>query len=165
MKIGQLKKHNIDIMFLMVLFLIFTFSAVSVLLMAVNSYRSVAYANEENASARIATSYIREQVRYHDDMGAITLSKLEDVDCIKMSEGEGVNLYIYEYNGFLMELEAKDSAGATPDFGNKILQIKALDLSEQDGVIDAEITDIKGESFDVLIGVKSMEVESDEKQK
>ena len=162
MKIGQLKKHNIDIMFLMVLFLIFTFSAVSVLLMAVNSYRSVVYANEANANARIATSYIREQVRQHDEAGEVSLSKLDGVDCIKMSEGDGVSLYIYEYNGFLMELEAKDTAGATPDFGSKILQINSLDLTEDNGIINAVITDTKGESLDVLIGVKSTEVESDE---
>ncbi len=162
MKKGQLRRHNIDILFLMVLFLIFTFSGVSVLLMAVNSYKSVVFANEANANARVATSYIKEQVRQHDKAGAITLGKLDGEDCIKMSEGEGYSLYIYEYNGFLMELEAKDSSGATADFGNKILEIKDMTLDEKDGLLDVTILEKSGDEMNMKIGVKSTEVESDE---
>ncbi len=162
MKKGQLRKHNIDILFLMVLFFIFTFSGVSVLLMAVNSYKSVVFANESNANARIATAYIREQVRQHDEAGAITLGKFDGNDCIKMSEGEGYSLYIYEYDGFLMELEAKDNSGATADFGNKILEINDMSLDEKDGMLNVTIQEKSGEELNMKIGVKSTEVESDE---
>lgn len=161
MKKGRLQKHNIDIMFLMVLFLIFTFSAVSVLLMAVNSYKSVVYANESNANARTATSYIREEVRQHDANGAIGVGSIDGIDCIEMSE-DGYSLYIYEYQGYLMELESKDGAGATADFGNKILEINSMKISEKDGLINVLIQDKSGANQTVNIGVKSAEVESDE---
>lgn len=162
MKKGRLNKHNIDIMFLMVLFLIFTFSAVSVLLMAVNSYKSVVYANETNANARTATSFIREEVRQHDSEGLVGVDSMDGVDCIKMSAASGYSLYIYEYQGYLMELEAKDGAGATPDFGNKILEINSMKISEEDGLINVVIQDKSGSDQTVSIGVKSAEVESDE---
>ncbi|WP_028242838.1 DUF4860 domain-containing protein [Pseudobutyrivibrio ruminis] len=130
--------------------------------MAVNSYKSVVFANESNANARIATAYIREQVRQHDEAGAITLGKFDGNDCIKMSEGEGYSLYIYEYDGFLMELEAKDNSGATADFGNKILEINDMSLDEKDGMLNVTIQEKSGEELNMKIGVKSTEVESDE---
>ncbi|MCR5580701.1 MAG: DUF4860 domain-containing protein [Pseudobutyrivibrio sp.] len=157
-------KHNIDIMFLMVLFLIFTFSAVSVLLMAVNSYRSVVLANEANSSARTASAYIREQVRQHDAEGAVTLDTFDGIDCIRMSEGEEYSLYIYEYDGYLMELETKDDSGATADFGNKILQVNSLKFAQGDtpNTISVQVVDSLGEEQLVTIGIKSMEVGSNE---
>jgi hypothetical protein len=152
-------------MFLMLLFLIFTFSAVSVLLMAINSYRSVVIANESNANARTASSYIREQVRQHDKNGAITLDTFDGNDCIKMNEGEGFNLYIYEYQGFLMELEAKDGAGATADFGNKILEVNEMEiLSNEPNTITVRIEDASGNKQDVIIGLKSVEEQANEEQ-
>jgi hypothetical protein len=147
----------------MVLFLIFTFSAVSVLLMAVNSYRSVVLANEANSSARTAIAYIREEVRQHDAEGAVSLDTFDGVDCIKMSEGSGFNLYIYEYDGYLMELEAKDTAGATADFGNKIMEVNSISFSQgENGTINVQLEDSLGAKQDVVISIKSKEGQSNE---
>ncbi|MCR4567628.1 MAG: DUF4860 domain-containing protein [Pseudobutyrivibrio sp.] len=177
MKKGRIQKHNIDIMFLMVLFLIFTFSAVSVLLMAVNSYKSVVSANETNSNARTAIAYIRETVRQHDDDGEVTIDEFDGTKAIKMSEGEGYSLYIYQHDGYLMELEAKDDAGITAEFGNKILQVDSLDFSwkNQSKTLLVQIEDAAGKKQEVSIGIKSnknsvpdpvavvtQEVESDE---
>jgi hypothetical protein len=162
LKDGKLRKHNIDIMFLMVLFLIFTFSAVSVLLMAVNSYRAVVLANESNANTRTATAFIREEVRSHDKGGSISLDTIDGRSCIKMSEGEGFSLYIYEYDGYLMELEAKDGSGATADFGNKILKVNSMEITEEgQDKLQVQIEDDQGAEQSVIIGIKSVEVESD----
>ncbi|MBE5910840.1 DUF4860 domain-containing protein [Pseudobutyrivibrio sp.] len=157
MSIGRSRKHNIDIMFLMILFLIFTFSAVSVLLMAVNSYRSVVNANESNANARTAIAYIREVVRQHDSAGVIDISTIDGCDCIRMSEGTDYYLYIYEYDGYLMELEAKENSGVTADFGSKILEINSLDISlEKDSnTMQIEIENADGQKENVSIGIKS----------
>ncbi|SFH93053.1 protein of unknown function [Pseudobutyrivibrio sp. OR37] len=163
MKKNQLRRHNIDIVFLMVLFLIFTFSGVSVLLMAVNSYKSVVYANEENGNLRVATSYIREQARAHDEAGAITIDTIDGKACLKLAEADGVSLYIYEYDGYLMELTAKEGSEATADFGNKILKINNMKLSSDDDKIEINIEDTSGNAIPVTIGLKSVEV-PDEKQ-
>ena len=87
---NKVKKHSMDIIFLMVLFLIFTFSAVSVLLMAVNSYRSVVYANEENANTRTAVAYVREQVRANDNAGAIEIGNFDGTKAIKIKKDDGM---------------------------------------------------------------------------
>ena len=150
------RKHNIDIMFLMVLFLVFTFSAVSVLLMAVNSYKSVVHANEENANARTAIAYVREKVRQHDSASAVGLTVLDGCDAIKLSEENDTALYIYWYEGYLMELTVKEGASVTADFGNKIMEISEMEIScENNQLIRINVEDSSGNSEHVLIGVKS----------
>ena len=157
MRIGQSRKFNIDILFVVILFLLFTFSAVCVLLVAINSYRIVVNSNDENANARTAIAYIREVARQHDSTGAISLASIDGHDCIKMSEDGEYSLYIYEYDGYLMELEAKDEAGVTADFGNKILEINNLEISHKihTDTIHVVIEDADGITENVSIGIKS----------
>ena len=83
---------------------------------------------------------------------------------MKMSEGTGFNLYIYEYDGYLMELEAKDTAGATADFGNKIMEVNSLSFSQGDNgnTINVQVEDSLGAKQDVVIGIKSKEGQSNE---
>ena len=153
---NRLRKHNIDIMFLMILFLIFTFSAVSVLLMAINSYRHVVFANEENANTRAATAYIREKVRQHDSAECLEITDLDGITAIKMDEGEGYALYIYYLDGYLMELEAKERSGVTADFGNKLFEINGMDISwKNNQLIEIEVEETTGEKKVVDIGIKS----------
>ena len=140
---GRQAKHNIDIMFLMVVFLIFTFSAVSVLLMAINSYRSVVNASESTASARTAAAYMREVIHQHDEEGKIWVGTFEGNVCVTIDEGEGYYLYLYEYDGAIRELNAKEGSGATPDFGDKIIDVKSMDIAtKEDGnIIEITIID------------------------
>ena len=160
---GRIRKHNIDIMFLMILFLIFTFSAVSVLLMSVNSYRAVVYANEENADTRTGIAYIREQVRQHDENGAVEIVDLDGVSAIRMTEEEGYYLYIYSLEDHLMELEAKEGSGVTADFGNKILEIGSLDFQwAGEGLLKITLEDKNGNTQLVDIAVKSAEALAEE---
>ena len=153
---SRVRKHNIDIMFLMILFLIFTFSAVSVLLMAVNSYRSVVYANEENANARTAIAYIREKIRQNDKAGAIQVGSFDGVDAIKIASEDEIVVYIYCYDGYLMEMEAKEGAEVTADFGNKIMEVQDLEISgNENQLIEVKVTDSAGREQSVSIAVKS----------
>ena len=153
---GRIKKHNIDMMFLMILFLIFTFSAVSVLLMAINSYKSVVLANEMNGDTRTATAYIREKVRQHDEAGVIDLSEIDGNTAIRIAEGEEYYLYIYYFDGYLMELEAKEGSGATADFGNKILEINGMNIGwKKDSLLQIDIEEADGTNQQVDIGIKS----------
>ncbi|SDB28386.1 protein of unknown function [Pseudobutyrivibrio sp. YE44] len=153
---GKVRKHNIDVMFLMILFLIFTFSAVSVLLMAVNSYKSVVYANEENANARTAIAYIREKVRQNDKAGAVQVDTFDGVDAIKLASEDGIVVYIYCYDGYLMEMETKEGAEVTADFGNKIMEVKDMAISgSENQLIHVTVTDTSEKTSDVSIAVKS----------
>lgn len=153
------RKHNIDFMFLMILFLIFTFSAVSVLLMAVNSYRSVVNANEQATDARAAMAYLREVIHKNDVASTISIGSFDGIDCVVIADESGeYSRYIYAYDGYLMELMAKDDSGATPEFGDKILEVNSFEvewLDEDKDAIEATIEDTSGNTHVVDIAVKS----------
>ena len=153
---NKVKKHSMDIIFLMVLFLIFTFSAVSVLLMAVNSYRSVVYANEENANTRTAVAYVREQIRANDSSGNIDIADFDGTKAIKITKEDGIILYMYNYDGYLMEMETKEGADVTPDFGNKIIEIRDMDFDWiNNQLIEVDVVDASNNQEVVKIGIKS----------
>ena len=156
MKQNKLKKHNVDFLFLMILFLVFTFSAVSVLLMAVSSYKSVVYANEENANVRTATAYIREQVRTNDDAGKVLIANMDGNEALRIDKVDGIVLYIYCYDGYLMELETKRGADVTAEFGNKLVEAKDLDISwVNTQLLEVTVKEADGSKHTVEIGVKS----------
>ncbi|MCR5416889.1 MAG: DUF4860 domain-containing protein [Pseudobutyrivibrio sp.] len=154
---SRIQKHHIDILFLMILFLIFTFSAVSVLLLAVNSYRSVVDANHRGTDARAAMSYVREVVHSTDEADAISVGDLEGCEALVINESEGYSRYIYQYDGYLMELVAKEDSGATPEFGDKIIEAKSFDIAwkETGKLLEVEIIDASGDDHMVEIGVYS----------
>lgn len=150
-----LKKHHIDIIFLVILFLIFTFSAVSVLLLAINSYRSVVNASESQASSRVLSSYIRELARQHDENGGIYVSTMDGTEGIYIEEEDGYFIYIYAYDGYLMELNASLDAGASLDFGTKIAKIQGFEATQEGNLITISLSDDYGNQEKVDIAVKS----------
>lgn len=154
---GTGKKHNIDILFLMILFLVFTFSAVSILLMAINSYRSVVVSSEKNASARTLCAYIREVVHQNDGNGSVMVSSFNGTDCVQIDQGDGYSLYIYMYDGKLMELNTNENSGVTLDFGDEIASISDMTIASKNnnGLIEIVISDDYGNSETVDIAVKS----------
>ncbi len=124
--------------------------------MAVNSYKSVVYANEENANARTAIAYIREKVRQNDKAGAIQVSSFDGIDAIQIESAEDVVIYIYSYDGYLRELEAKKGAEVTADFGNKIMEVQDMSISgNENQLLKITVTDTSGITSDVSIAVKS----------
>ncbi len=150
-----LKKHHIDIIFLVILFLIFTFSAVSVLLLAINSYRSVVNASESQASSRVLSSYIRELARQHDENGGIYVSTMDGTEGIYIEEEDGYFIYIYAYDGYLMELNASLDSGASLDFGTKIAKIQGFEATQEGNLITISLSDDYGNQEKVDIAVKS----------
>ncbi len=142
----------------MILFLIFTFSGVSVLLMAVNSYRSVVDSNLKDTDARAAMAYVREVVHKCDNGSGIDIGTIEGNSCLIIQDESGeYSRYIYAYDGYLRELLAKDDSGATAEFGDKILKVNSFDIAwlpEGNG-LEANIEDNSGKAHVVDIAICS----------
>ena len=156
---GTGKKHYTDIMFLMVLFLVFTMCSISVLVMAISSYKGVVYSSEKNSSARIASSYIREVVHQNDRGGNVSLSRFDGVDAVVIELEGDAKLYIYEYGGYLRELNALPESGASCEDGAKIMPVTAIEMTanHKGNLIDITIADEYENSQHVSISVKSSE--------
>ncbi|MCF0127817.1 MAG: DUF4860 domain-containing protein [Pseudobutyrivibrio sp.] len=156
MKSNESRKHNIDLVFLIVLFLIFTFSSMSVVLVGINSYRGVVEAAESNASARAAVAYIREVVHQNDVNGGVVLCEFDGRNAIGIDLGNDYCMYIYENDHNLMELYTKAGASVSADAGESIMEVQQLEFSRiDDNVISISVTDSLGTHEKVLISTKS----------
>lgn len=150
------RKHNIDILFQMVVFLLFTFSAILLLLLAVNFYRSTVEKSERNQSARVAVSYIREVIHQNDEQGGISLTQFDGVPCIRLKQAEDYVLYLYLKEGELRELYTKEGAQVSSADGQRIMQLRQLDCSMlRPELLLIECEDIQGNREQVLISLRS----------
>ena len=105
-------KHVIDSVFVICLMLLFVLCALSVIAIGASIYQKNVSAMASNNSHRITSAYITEKVRQ------------ADID-------ELYTTYIYDFDGQLMELMARDSLEVVyPRSGQKIMDIKALEIEE-----------------------------------
>jgi hypothetical protein len=143
-------------LFLVVIFLIFTFAALSVLILSVNFYRETVKGAEQNENARDAAAYIREIVHQNDTSGGITLADFDGEPALRMADGSGYVLYIYMNGGSLTELYAKEGANVSAGDGQKIMELESFDIEETgDGVFTVTFVDASGQSGSVVAAPKS----------
>ena len=127
-------KHMIDSVFVICLMLLFVLCALSVIAIGASIYQKNVSQMASNNSRRIASAYITEKIRQADINGSIRTKDLFDENVLVMSKevnGELYNTYIYDYDGNLMELMARDSMDVIyPQAGQKILKVKSFDIEE-----------------------------------
>ena len=71
------RKHSTDILFVLVLFLVFTSSALAVILLGARVYQSTSSRMESNYNVRTALAYVSEKIRQNDESGAVSLCELD----------------------------------------------------------------------------------------
>ncbi len=127
-------KHVIDSVFVICLMLLFVLCALSVIAIGASIYQKNVSAMASNNSHRIASAYITEKVRQSDINGTVRVKELFGESVLAMSKevnGELYTTYIYDYDGQLMELMARDSLEVVyPQSGQKIMDIKSLEIEE-----------------------------------
>lgn len=126
--------HVIDGVFVVSLLLMFVISALSVIAIGASIYKKNVSLMSDNYSHRIASAYITEKVRQSDIYGAVYVRNMFGENVLVMKQDIGGTLYdtyIYEYDGYLMELFARDDLkDFYPQSGQKILKISGLDINE-----------------------------------
>jgi len=152
------RNHSVDFLFLMVVFLLFTFSAVSVLLLAVNSYKAILNNGDQDASSRAAVAYVREVVHQNDKAGNIALETIEGQKVLVLDQGDGYVMMIYALDGKLRELYTTENSGVKLSQGADIMDVVDFDIDMKDSVITVDCTDDFDNHETVIISVKSKEV-------
>jgi hypothetical protein len=151
-------RHVIDTIFPISLFFVFAASALTVLLLSVDIYRSVADAADDHADSRTAFAYVLEKVRQNDG-GDICLTELEGCTCIAMTKDSGsfpVTTYIYAQDGMLKELRVREGTMFTLADGSDLVPISTF-LPEQvePGLYRLTLVAQDGETFRLYLGERS----------
>lgn len=153
-------RHMIDSVFVISLMLLFVICALSVIAIGAGVYRKNVSLMEANNSRRIASAYITEKVRQGDENGAVFCRELFGQKALVIQQtvrDELYDTYIYEFDGKLMELYARDDLDMFyPQSGQKILDISGLQIEEvSDDLFNVTITLSDGTTDDLFIARRS----------
>jgi len=161
--LNKKKTHTIDIIFPLALFLVFTASALLVILLAANTYRNITTQSHDNYTSRTSLSYIREKIRHNDASGSIDIGNLDGEDCLLISQSYGGSdyiTYIYQDRGSLKELFVKDGVDVNLSNGTEIMPVEDFSVEkETDTLYFFTVIDTYGNEDSILINIKSRSVE------
>lgn len=159
MKNFRSKEHVVDIVFTLSLFCVFAASALFVVLIGSNVYRSTAKQMAENNSSHTALSYISEKIRQADGTGDISITSLSGTDALALKdqyEGQDYITYIYEDQNELKELFAKADSAVSASSGQSITDITSLDMEEvREGLYYFSVTTEDGNNIGLYIHPRS----------
>ncbi len=158
---NAMKKSKISDIFPILLFMIFTLSALGIVLASVQIYqRIIRYANED-FETETAVAYMTEKVRSHDRDGDIDTGVFCGHEAVILEDRVADTDYvtcIYTSDGYLRELFTEKDLldGCSEDSGNPILEMDDLSVENISGrLMYLRFTDVKGNVRDTYLSVQS----------
>lgn len=153
------RKHMIDFLFPIVLFFVFTLSALTILLLAANIYRSTIDSSTMSDNSRTSLAYISEKVLRNDSSDSVSVGTFDGCDTLILKQTSGKETYysyIYAYDQELKELFLKEHTKASADSGKTILKIRDFSIEPlSDNLIRFRCTDSNGNASSIIVGLKT----------
>ncbi len=160
MRFQARNRHVIDLIFPIALFFVFAVSALSILILAADTYASTTGQLRINDENRTALSYITEKIRQNDTRGAVYVSSIDGIDCLAMSYDYNevpCTTYIYEYKGMLKELFINDGVTVSLENGRNIMELAALSIEQpEEHLFRLTATDSKGNKSSLIASERSV---------
>ena len=154
------KRHVIDTVFVICLLLLFLISALTVISIGASIYKKNVEQTSNNYAQRVSIAYVTEKVRQSDQNGKIFVQELLGTNVLVFQQTINdalYNTYIYSYDGYLMELFARDDLNNFyPQTGQKILKLHSFDVERtNDNLLRATVTEEDGSQETVFISIHS----------
>ena len=155
------RRNRIADVFPILLFLIFTLSALGIVTFSVQIYRNIVERAEGRFDTETAAAYLSEKFRNHDDRGRIQMTDFMGSDAIAIEENikeVPYITYIYVYDGYLRELfvEVSSLADHTAKDGNEILPMKSLNIEKvSDRLLRVRLKDTTDKEEETYLSIKS----------
>lgn len=153
------KQHMVDFLFPVILFFLFTVTALMVLLMAARIYQTSVEQSSRNDTARTCLSYISEKVHQNDISGSVSIGTFDGCDALILKQSyheDTYYTYIYPYNNALNELFIKEGANAAAQNGKKIVEIDSFSMERvNDHLIKFHCLDSTGHSASLIVGLET----------
>ena len=119
------RKHMIDLLFPIALFLVLAASSLFLVILAANVYRKSVAWEESNYGSRTCLSYVTEKIRQSDTDGGVETGTFDGIPCLILRQNFGDQAYatyLYSYEGQLCELFVQEGADVHAPDGQRILE-------------------------------------------
>ena len=159
-RIEKLKKrHVIDLLFPIVLFLVLAASSLFLVILAANDYKKSVAWEESNYQSRTCLSYVTEKIRQSDENGGIEAGTFDGIPCLILRQTFGEQSYVtylYSYEGKLCELFVQEGVLLQASDGQGIMDVNGFRITEQEeGVFRISCSDENGRESVTYAAVKS----------
>jgi len=134
--------HSINTVFVLLLFCLFAVSSLFLVLIGANVYRSIVDKMDANNEMRSSLSYVSNKVRSADsrDVSVESLGGQETLVIASEFNSEKYNTYIYQYNGYLMELFTKADNDFKAGDGDKITPVTTFTITKNESELSLEVS-------------------------
>lgn len=130
------KTHAVDVLVILVLFVLFTATAVATVLIGIKIYGYSVNSMEDNYESRTMSSYLYEKIRQNDVDGAIGVAyfseEMQAITLEEVYEDTSYVTYLYVYDGYLRELTLSEAEGGqefNPNAGQRIIEANSLNIA------------------------------------
>lgn len=99
--------RSLDVIIILALLCIFAFGSLMTVVLGSNTYKGIKEDMDSNFEFRTTLSYISTKVRQSDEIDSIQIVEKDGIDALvleKVDNGEILQTWIYEYQGFLYEV-------------------------------------------------------------
>lgn len=159
MQLRTRQTHMIDFLFPVALLFVFAVSALTVILLAADIYRSTTAHSSLNYTARTSLSYISEKIHQNDTGGQVSIGIYDGCDALILEQEynqTAYRTYIYVYENELKELFAKKDTEFPASTGKTILAVEDFSMDTvKNGVFRFSCTDADGQTASTVVGVHS----------
>lgn len=153
------RRHVIDMLFPIALFLVLAASSLFLVILAANVYQKSVAWEESNYESRTCLSYVTEKIRQSDENGGVTVGTFDGVSCLMLHQTFGEQSYVtylYSYEGQLRELFVQEGVSMKASDGQAILDVDHFAVEEQEeGIFRISCTDENGKESVTYAAVKS----------
>ena len=145
----HIRPHTVDLLFTISLFCVFAASALLLVLTGVRVYRSTAQ--------RLA--YVTEKVRQHDAEGRVSLTEIDGLTAIMLTDQAGDDIYetyIYSDGDYVCELLVRQGTTLSSDMGQQVLRVDDFSITDRgDGFLELTALDDYGQSYSFLLHLRN----------
>ncbi len=137
---------------------VFTAAILAVLLGGAGIVRRLTARDDRSFEYRTASQYISARVRRSDSAGMISIGSFGDGDALILTEeieGALYNTLIYCHDGSLYELFCRKGLEMEPQFGEQLIPLDGLILTDRGDSIEATLTHSEGWEETLLLTLRS----------
>lgn len=163
---NRIIKHKIinrssEVIFTMLLFLLFTFMILSVLISGVSVYKNTEEVMRNRYEERTAIAYVMTRLRQCDSYNAVSVDSINSINSLVLIReellGNEYKTYIYCYNGWIHELFVDAYMEFDPEAGTRIVEAEGLEfIIKEPGLLYIKYESDTGTTNNIHINLRSM---------
>lgn len=152
----QQKGQTVNLLFTMLLFLVFVLCALFTVLIGGKVYENINSRIEENYSGQVVLNYVANKVRQGDRAGSVSVKTIEDTSVLELSQeinGRKFVTWIYYRDGAVRELFTNEGSGLGLKDGLVIMECRNLTFEQEGSVLEVQVTGARTNSL--LLNIRS----------